>query len=212
MLHRLPDPRHLESALPGRPRRDLFKTQETRSLATRVSRSATVGLLGHQVRRSLDELISIGRIAIEIKDKKELTEFLAIELELKSLSRPVRFLVQAEADFNKQEREDSVLQDLIQNEADFWQCFRFLVEGDGGLLPGWTWEGGEAGKGPRDGSGKVPAGILESLLRECARDPDRVLRVRRLLDLAPSQVKTKELSAFWSAFEGAFTEVKDLDL
>ena len=193
----------------------LFRTHEKNPLPSlnHISlSSATVGLLGHSIQQPLDELLNIGKIVIEIKDKKSLTDFLSIELKLNKPPSSVKFLVQADSHFNKREREDSVLQDLIRNEADFWTCFRFLVEGDGSLLSGGFGRGGGDPEGPQDGSKVIPAGILESLLRECARDPDRVMRVRRLLDLAPSQVRTKELNAFWSEFQGAFTEVQGLDL
>lgn len=168
--------------------------------------SAKIGFLGGGSRLSLEDILAIGYGSLPISDKQALTEFLSVELKVGSPVREVKFLVQAEADFDKRKREDAVLREMIRSEQDFWQCFRLLVEGDGGHMPG----GGGGGGG--GGGSVVLKGVLETLLRECAREPQWIARVQRLLELAPPTVPKKELEAFWAVFQLAHQDVEALGL
>lgn len=79
-----------------------FETGETNPMP---GLTATVGLLGHPVRRSLGDLTGTGRLGIEGVDERSRTDFLEVGLALENPARVSRFLMQARSGFDRKARE-----------------------------------------------------------------------------------------------------------
>ena len=152
--------------------------------------------------------ITFGPMAVS-----SITRFIAFQISLKKENPntpPQAFVLRIAADdLPVQERDESVVRQVMSNRDGFLRYLLFLLGGSGGLAAMGGGRGGSPGIGGAGGFETLP--LLERMTRAFCRDPSRLDSVRRLVEHLQKPGATKEdaelippeFLQLWATFESA---------